>query len=1191
MIDRMLVSSPPGEAFERAKRAQAQAANPNVSTWVEANAGSGKTKVLIDRVARLLLTRPDGRPGAPPASILCVTYTKAAANEMLSRLFSTLGDWSIATDDDLRGKLARLEGRAPEDYDRKALKQARTLFARALETPGGLRIETIHAFCARILRRFPLEAGISPGFTEIEDQEADALWQDILSKRLLAAAAKHPAALRSLAEATGGNGIIAALDALKSKRQAISSFAEALNMQDDSDLEATVREAVGAPAMPMEDIVHAAMVDNLPIPDLRRAIAELSAIKRGKADDKLFEALSDILNEADPAARYEHYLGAIAGSKHDWPEKSNPYTSKVPEGGAVIDLFSRNLSKGDPEGTEITRMKAVQAELKAAKVAEQTIALLTLGMPIVADYAREKSRRAALDFDDLISATSRLLTKSNTAEWVLYKLDGGLTHILLDEAQDTSPAQWTLINALVTEFQAGQGRETHREPRTQFVVGDPKQSIYSFQGANQAHFAAESENFVRREEPVARRDNRAINRPDMTMSFRSTPEVLQFVDEVRLRVPLNEDTTDIHPPADADLKPHEARRANQPGRVELWPLNMPEPDYQESNWTAPTNHVPKDAPRRRLARDIAKHIRTLIDRGEGIWQETETGQWQRRAIRPEDILILVRSRNDLFDALIDSLKQQNLPVAGADRLRLQDNLGVQDCLNLIRFALQPADDLTLAEILRGPFCGLVDDDEHLFALAHKRGEQTLWQSLQARKEPVFASAQAFCADLIAARHLPAFDFLTTMLTRRDEGGLSGWDKLIQRLGEPVRDPVRALVSGALGYDMSAPKSLLAYLAEIEQQDTVLKRELGEPGDAIRVMTVHGAKGLQAPVVILPDTTSATKPTSDPVFIADDGTPIYAGSSGMDCRVTETLRTRANQANERESRRLLYVALTRASDRLIICGAGSKSPKIGYGKSAWYRWCLTAMRALTGGDAADDSIPATILVFGEDGPRLSPERATGQGETSIPRWLKTPAQAPAPPVRLAAPSRLLSDKAPVSAPFGAARASALRRGRLIHALLQTLPNLPEGQRTGYANAFLEREPDTTASERREMLDVTMKTLSDPAFSAIFAPGGRNEAAVVGTLSSGQLINGRVDRLIINDQEILIIDYKTDRPAPDNASGIGMAYIVQMAAYRAVLQQLYLDRTVRCALLYTDGPKLIELDARDMSESLNRVESQV
>ncbi|MDJ0919738.1 MAG: double-strand break repair helicase AddA [Henriciella sp.] len=1177
------VRSPDTPAFQRAVDAQAQAADPARSAWVEANAGAGKTKVLIDRVARLLLRRSDGRPGAPPDSILCVTYTKAAANEMLSRLFDRLGGWAIASDATLRENLSRLEGRPPSDYADEDFREARRLFARALETPGGLRIETIHAFCARILRRFPLEAGVSPGFREIEDAEADAVWRAVLGAHLQEAAEAHPEALAVISEAAGGRGAAAALEALKSKRQDIAAFARTVGA-DQSAIEARVRDAVGAGTETPNEIIARVMGDELPRAQIATLADRLSGHpKATQKDAKLAAAIRLACSDEPAEVRWAAYVSAFRTQK-DWG-KLNPYGAAHKDDAEIAHLFQVK----DGQGTEVARLQQAYEEIKAARVAEQTLALMVLGLPMVKAYAHEKAVRAALDFDDLIERTRGLLTSADAAQWVLYKLDGGLTHVLLDEAQDTSPPQWTLINSLVQEFQAGEGRDRAAEPRTQFVVGDAKQSIYSFQGADQQHFEAERLGFVSREERVQEH----VNLPEMSMSFRSSPEVLTFVDEVLARVPLASAATDPLPPREADLLRHDPRRANQPGRVELWPLCMPEErEDEDSDWTAPTDHVPENAPVRQLAREIAEAVKAMIDRGETVWKEGTDRSWSRAPIAPQDVLILVRRRNALFNALIESLKSVGLPVAGADRLRLIDNLGVQDCLNLIRFALQPADDLTLAEILRGPFCNLVDDNTHLFVLAHGREPgETLWDRLQASESEEFAAAKAFCRGLIAARPLAAFDFLSEVLNTRLHG-VSGWDRLLQRLGEPVRDPIQALLDRALGHDMREAASLQAFLAEIEGDTSELKRDLGEPEREVRVMTVHGAKGLQAPVVILPDTTSATRKAEDAVFVSSDGVPIYSPSPSGDDKTTRQMREAKSMALERESRRLLYVAMTRAQDRLIICGAGMKSPKAGFAKSSWYRWCLTAMTALLGGDdpGADmPPVPESILVFGADVP-TRPKAVEAQTSLLLaPDWLTRPAPKPVPPARLASPSQLLEDDAAVAEPFGAGRKAGLRRGRLIHGLLQVLPEVAEADRADMARRFLSRASDVTDAQAEEMLATTLATLSEPGFAPVFASGGRSEAAIVGAMPDGRTINGRVDRLVITDKRVLIVDYKTDRPAPERAEEIGLSYLVQMAAYRHVLQQIYPMHAIECALLYTDGPKFISLPGDLLSESLNRTKS--
>ncbi|MEM1036213.1 MAG: double-strand break repair helicase AddA [Pseudomonadota bacterium] len=1165
---------------------QKRAANPQRSAWVEANAGSGKTKVLIDRVARLLLSKPDGRPGAPPDSILCVTYTKAAANEMLSRLFKTLGDWSITDDASLRKSLSQLEDRPEADYSSTDLRRARTLFARALETPGGLRIETIHAFCARVLRRFPLEAGIAPGFREIEDKDANDLWQSVLNDQIEHAADAHPEAIAILSRATGGRGIKSALAALRSQRSPLLDFQRRMERVEASIGE-TVREALVAPEQSSEAHLERVMGEAFPAERIAALADRVESHPKATGKDaKLAHAIRFACSSAPAEERWCVWLDVFQTGSGAWA-KSNPYGASHKDDPDIPDLFQIK----DEYGSEVSRIWQAHAELLSIEAAERSEALLVMGLPIVRAYQREKRQRAVLDFDDLIEQTRRLLTTSGAADWVLYKLDGGLTHLLLDEAQDTSPRQWELINALVEEFQAGFGQERLSDPRTQFVVGDPKQSIYSFQGADQAQFETERRRFIAREEALASGTSGAET-PSMLMSFRSSPEILGFVDAVREFSPLPDITTDALPPPDADISRHIASRSDQPGRVDLWPLisksENSTDDSEEDNIWLPVDYTPESAAVKRLADQVAKTVRDSIDRGETVWREGQASQaWARSPMMPEDVLILVRKRGALFNSIIDSLKRYDLPVAGADRLALLDVLGVQDCLNLIRFAVQPGDDLALAEILRGPFCNLVDDDQYLFSLAYKRGEDTLWDRLSNSTDERFAEAKAFCAGVYEARHQGAHAFLSRVLYEPfGKAGLNGYDRLMQRLGEPVRDPVRALLMRALRYDMAAPTSLRQFLDEVEADDSELKRDLGEPDGAIRVMTVHGAKGLQAPFVILPDTTSATKLSDSSLFVTHDGIPVHSGSKMSDNPVISELRALRDAAAEQESRRLLYVALTRAQDRLLICGAeDGRSKKTGFAKSSWYRWCQIAMCELTGstepneGERLDD-----VLSLGPQPVRLDTGPSERTPEIEIPEW----ARQPAPPIErespAVSPSRL--DQNPVVAlnPFGEARQARLRRGRLVHDLLQRLPNLSNDRRGEAAERVLEHHADLSDTARSEIIDVSLRTLEHPDFADVFSPDGRSEVAMTGRLPNGQLINGRVDRLIVRENEVLIIDYKTDQPAPRDEASVSSAYLRQMAAYRLILSAIYPNHAVRCALLYTDGPHLISLSGDRLSESL-------
>jgi ATP-dependent helicase/nuclease subunit A len=1158
-----IVFSPDNEEFQRAVAAQATAADPVESAWVAANAGSGKTKVLIDRVARLLLR------DAPPDSILCITYTRAAANEMISRLFKRLGAWSVMEDQKLARELAELEGREPEEYIDADLKKARALFAKALETPGGLRIETIHAFSARLLRRFPLEAGIVPGFREIEEADAEAMWQAAAREAVLDLAEAEPDILDQVALQGGGLGIDVALGLARSAGKAL--------MRHGDDPGQALRKALGAPEASVAELLRDAVETRLPADAYRSAIGVLQAGR--PADQKLAAKLEDILNTTDPSERFSRLQSLFRKSDGDLRARSEFNKGAPPD---IEDLFSITA----PEGREITRLKQAEADILAAEAAERTESLLRLARPLLKAYAREKSARGSLDFDDLIDAARSLLTRSGLAAWVLYKLDGGLTHVLLDEAQDTAPEQWEILHALTEEFFAGVGIEREADPRTLFVVGDEKQSIYSFQGADPRLFLTGKRDFIAR-------TNGDGHTPDMLMSFRSSPEVLEAVDGVMAQAAIDVPATRSQPPATADDTLHTARRANQPGRVELWPIEEKTSAAEEDPWDAPVDSQGENSPKARLAAHVAGHVRQMIDRGETVWTEREDGGWQHKSMTPGDVLILVRKRKGgLFDALIQNLKREGLPVAGADRLVLADHIGVQDCLNLIRFVLMPSDDLTLAEILRGPFCDLVGDDEHLFHLAHGRGKDTsVWSRLQASEMPDHIAARAFLESLLERRHWPAFEFLTAVLERRVLGEETGWDRIAARLGSPARDPIEALCARALGFDGDRGASLQAFLSAMENDESEVKRDLAEASGAVRVMTVHGAKGLQAPVVILPDTTSPPGPLRSALLSLDDGLPVWAPNRKKDTDILAEARADASARMMEEHVRLLYVALTRAQDRLVVCGhwhgaAGGR----GYTDMSWYDLCAKGFERA---GAIEDNATG-ILAHGAH-PKLAPAAVaeTGAGPVA-PAWLRQTAPAETIGPRAISPSRLIADDAPVIDPLGPRPPDRRLRGRLIHALLERLPSVADEDREDAAARFLAIEAALTPDEREEIAATALATLRDPAISDVFAPNGRAEAAIVGYGTGWPettLINGRVDRLVISEARILVADIKTDRPPPETAEGVAEAYCAQMAAYQNVLEAGFPGREIECVLVWTEGPRLMPLPRPLLLEALKRAQSRL
>ncbi len=1162
------VESPGGDAFREALAQQASAADPFQSAWVAANAGSGKTKVLIDRVARLLLRK------AAPDSILCITYTRAAANEMLRRLFSRLGEWSVLDDPDLRGQLSRLEDRPVESFTEAELSRARALFARALETPGGLRIETIHALCGRLLRRFPLEAGIAPGFREIEEDEADQLWHKAVRDSLLEADEEARTALDALSLQGGGNGAMGTLAGLRGQVSPLMRFDRQCGGDFDI-MRARLCAVIGASEDLPAEIITRAMGDEFPLADLRAALPVLLACGK-QASARTAQAIEAALAETEPAARWQAYCGAFIS-----PSSGKPYADLANASALKTPLIADLFATKSGEGREITRINTFMAAFAASEAVERNLARLRVGLPVLRRFASLKLARAALDFDDLIREARALLVAAGLSDWVLYKLDGGLSHVLLDEAQDTSPEQWQLLHALTAEFEAGHGAARATDPRTLFVVGDEKQSIYSFQGAAPEKFLTGRQRFIARNP-----DGRT---PDMAMSFRSCPQVLEFVDTVFSTDAFDGHPFSVSPPPEADQMRHTARRENQPGRVELWPLVEAEAGEDADHWDAPLDAVRETTPRARLAAQIAGHVRELIDRGETIWGELADGRWQRRALTPGDFLILVRGRKSgLFAGLILALKRAGLPVAGADRLVLSEHLGVQDCLNLIRFALFERDDLSVAEILRGPFCGLVDDDEHLFALAHARGEASLYSRLAASSDPRHAAAYDFLTGVRDTRDLPAFEFLSRVLEVAGPEGETGWQKLLARLGTPARDPVEALLARALAHDSAGPSSLQTFLSAVERDAREIKRDLAEPGGAVRVMTVHGAKGLQAPVVILPDTVAGPKAIQASLLDIDD-TPVWSPRQEGSIPRLEAARALESDKALREHRRLLYVALTRAQDRLIIAGAALGNRKQGFDATSWYGLCGAAMEKL---DAAPDA--AGLKAYGAPVPLRPGQDADAGAPADAPAWLRTAPPQEARTRRFLSPSHLAPDTSPVVALSDPARAARLARGRAIHALLEHLPQLAGDRRAQAARLYLSRNRDLPASLHDEIIKTSLATLSDPALAAVFAPHGRAEAAIVGAgmgWPQGTVINGRVDRLVVSDQEILIADIKTDRPPPVHEDDVSEAYFEQMAAYANVLEVIYPDRRMRCVIVWTHGPKLMELSQHKLLAALNRAQSRL
>ncbi len=1141
---------------------QLTASAPRQSAFVTANAGSGKTTTLVRRVARLLLA------GARPSAVLCLTYTKAAAAEMQSRLFEELGDWAVMGDERLQEELARI------DEGHQSPGKARRLFALALETPGGLKIQTIHAFCETLLRRFPLEAGVSPAFQVAEDAAAAEI----------AAEARDAVALRTLRDPQGAlaaaYGWFAltldpmAFDAMwglfEGRRAAVADYVARVGgppgvsadvwrrctgSTDARDPEALAAEAAEPPALDLEL--------------WRKAFEVLrdGGTRDAKCAEKLKAAL-DAIERGEPSL--SRVLAALLTDGGAGGPNSHVVAGKAIKGAG---LDARLLDEAE-------RLTAARDHVRAARTARDTVHALTLAAAYAEAYAQAKSVRSALDFADLVQRVRALLSERDDALWVLYKLDGGFDHVLVDEAQDTAPEQWDIVRSLTGEFFSGHGlRDAAAPPRTVFAVGDEKQSIFGFQGARPERLLDETRYYL--ELADTEEESRRPKVIPLLTSYRSTPEVLRFVDAVFFDA--NRHRALSPRSGDGDVLEHLAART-QAGTVELWDtFREPEADDLDL-WDAPAKATGGRSANKRLAEHVALQIKAACERGDRVWDKRlgKAGDW--RAMRPGDVLILVRRRKALFEEINRALKAAGLPVAGADRLKLSEHAAFGDLLALARFALFSDDDLTVAELLRSPLCDVPEEgDDGLYALARDR-EGGLWRVLRARaaEHPAWAHA----ADLLgwarrSARRRAPFDFFAAALVWRGADGLSLRRRLAARLGADTDDVLDAFLAEVLEAERHGPATLEHVVARLEQADVEIKRELDEAAGEVRVMTVHGAKGLEAPVVILPDTTQKARAFAPRLLQTADGGFLWCGAKGEDCQAAAEARQALEERDADESLRLFYVALTRARDRLIVCGrqpgnVGDKPAQVG----SWYDLASQALdHASLSGVREVDVGGLRARRFGAEPTTAAPAVAANDDLASTPSWLDR-AAAPEPLGRFSAPSALAEiRRGPAPSPLAAAgRLGRFRRGSLIHRLLQLLPDVPADARREAAARLLSREPGLQPAQAAEITASAMTVIDDPRFAQVFGPGSRAEAAVAGSapeLPPGLAISGRVDRLVVTPDRVLVVDYKTNRPSPDTAEEASRADLVQMATYVAVLRRVFPDRPVEAALVWTDGAKLTPL----------------
>lgn len=1127
------------------------AANPFESAWVAASAGSGKTKVLSDRVLNLLLT------GTPPEKILCLTFTRTAAAQMANKISERLGRWAAEDESDLIRDLTDLRD-APPDAD--LIARAGRLFARLLDTAGGLKVTTLHGFCQSLLKRFPLEAGVSPHFDVLDEAGAKDLiaraQTDVLGDPAYADCLKtitmmtdEDSFLKLLAEMTFHLSKLRRIDERFKTPEALkAAYESALSLPPGATVESLTRDFCDI----SEERESA----------LKTAAVVLSASK--KPTDKQKGAVVAAFLAADEADR---------------PERLNEYADVFL---TQSDTIRSRLVCKESETVLPDMLKEADLALtcrqrvKSLETMARSTDLLKIGAAILNRYTALKAERGVMDYDDLIASAKRLLETSDAAAWVLFKLDGGIDHILVDEAQDTSPDQWAIIKALADEFFAGAGRESRN--RTIFAVGDKKQSIFSFQGAVPEEFERMRLFFKQKVESAGQKWNDV----PMYISFRSVQAVIDTVNLV-LKSPVPRDGV-VAPDEDAT---HVSFRKKQGGLVEVWALEEKNPDDTRQPFTKPVERTFSQTPVTRLAQKIARRIARMVRGGEIL-------ESQNRPIRAGDIMVLVRRRNAFIEDLSRELKTLGVPVSGVDRLKITTHVAVKDLMVLGDFLLLPEDDLALATVLRSPLCGTAADDltdadagaaaragmpltgvseRDLFDLAFDRGGRTLFDRLktyESRPDTPLGKAYLFLKDLLGrVDKMRPFELYSYVL-----GPKGGRAAFVARLGEQALDALDEFMALALKFDMSRPPSLQNFLISLRENDVEIKRDPEQAAfDAVRIMTVHASKGLQAPIVFLPDTHQIPTVKDRTFWTDDDGLLLWSPSKPTRCERVKDEIAAEERKQRREYNRLLYVALTRAADRLYVAGWESKG-------SPTEDWYTSVRNALSGHapDAGNDGPDAPVLRLTceqTEPPAPAPERLENRAPAPLPEWARRPAPDEPTPPRPLAPSRPDVDDPAAPSPLTAGRIKAVKRGILVHSLLEILPRLGESDRFAAARRLIAvRAPDLPDDEAGELARSVVSLLTAPECAGVFRPDSLAEVPVSGVVDD-RVVNGKIDRVAVSDGEVRLFDYKSGSRVPETVDETPEAYVYQMAAYKALMRGIYPDKTVRCFLLWTEAPKVVEI----------------
>ncbi len=1094
-----------------ATRQQRMAANPKKSVWVGASAGTGKTKVLSDRVLRLLLL------GVNASKILCLTYTKAAAVEMNARVADKLGKWAVSDDASLEKELIILYGKLPENKE-KLKSRARQLFATLLDTPGGIKIQTIHSFCQEILKRFPLEADISPYFDVMDDRSSLEAINNIKTKILIAAGNNPDSEIgQAMSFITDNISEYGFSDVINHIIENRSKIAGLINFHGGKEkLLLQISQKLGVNDNENEEKIIKGFFDECPLKEIRELIRagkeELAPWADGSADINDYEKYTKIFLTSSNGL---HIRQTKIGIKKNTP---------------AFEIFTK----------EGERCLALIEKIKALHIYQNTKAILLLASELIKGYDEFKHNHAKMDYDDMIMLTRNLLENKDTAKWVLYKLDGGIDNILIDEAQDTSPDQWAIIRSISDEFFTE--LDNSEKPRTIFAVGDRKQSIYSFQGADPDKFDEMCDYFS-----TLTPDFEKVN---LDISFRSTPAVLTAVNSLFSDDKIRNGVTSKN-----EHFEHIPFRTGDAGEVEFWEMIEPEEEKEEALWIPPIKRAKKTSTSSQMAKMIASKIKQMVSSGEIL-------QSKQRPVQYSDFLILVRSRGAFCEEFIRECKNLNINISGIDRIKLMEQIAVQDLVSLGKFLLMPEDDLSLAEVLKSPLFGL--DDNDLFELCYQR-KSSLWSSLLENKKysEISDKIKFLFNNVDFMRPFELYNFILSKM--------NGRKKYYERMGEEAEDGINEFINLSLIFEQEHIPTLQYFIEWITSDDVEIKRELEQgKNNMVRIMTVHGSKGLQAPIVILPDTTKIPQNKRSADILWDDDIFVYPPSGNDYNALCDKLNEQKKEKMMEEYRRLMYVAVTRAEDRMIFCGFRKKNKP---SEDSWYNLFKNSFTKIA---TFDENNKIWSFSNKQEMPVDKKQiNAVFDAQEKIPDFMYISAPAESPLSKPLTPSRPEDEPAIVSPLTVKNNNVFYKRGTLIHKLLQFIPEISPEKRQDKILAFLKRKaPDFSNFEIEKIADEITSLLENKQFGNVFGKNSKAEVPLMGVVNN-KIISGQIDRLVIENKKIIIVDFKTNRQPAATRKEVPAVYISQLEAYKMLLNKIYPDYEIKSYILWTNTANMMEI----------------